>query len=373
MATVDLDTLFRTRTVVVEERRRASHDTSSNRLPTSADKPDHAHHYPRAFHQWMTELSSSNTRRAYTRAWSDLLRHAGKHPWEITCSDLRDWVDDLSKRPCGKKTGYSSATINQYIAAVSSFYRFAIERCPIVTGDGRERPLHTGPNPALAVQRPNNTGFRRANYLDADALTAILAVIPRHTVQGLRDLALFLGYILTGRRNTEWRCLRWGDITHHNTAIHHTWNGKGKESQRHELAPPVWDAIRNYLRAAGRLNNIQPGDYVFVPLNDRAAHLPNVPSDEWTRSRPLSLGHVNRLLKKYARRAGLDPANVTVHTLRHSFAMLLDSLGVDVNTISKRLGHSNLNTTTIYLDHIKGVPDSTWRQAAATLKLDLFQ
>ncbi len=236
--------------------------------------------------------------------------------------------------------------------------------------DGRDRPLHA--TPARAVRRPKRNPYRKAHYLDAGDLSAILAVIPKHTVQGLRDLALFLGYILTGRRNSEWRCLRWGDLDRRGATVHHVWSGKGKEDERHELPPPVWDAIQNYLKAAGRFESMSDDHYVFVPLNDRAAHLPNVPRRKWHRNRPLSHVHVNRLLKKYARRAGIDPTHVTVHSLRHSFAMLLDSLGVDVKTISKRLSHSNLNVTSIYLDHLKGVPDETWREAAAAQKLDLL-
>ena len=299
---------------------------------------------------------------------------------------MRDWIQDLDRRPLHtavakglqrkgrrqNRVGYSPSTIKQYLAGVSSFYTFAGERYTITDRHGRTRPLHPGPNPARAVRRPSGNPFAKADYLEPEAITAILAVIPTHTVQGLRDLALILGYVLTGRRNSEWRRLRWGDIEQRGTKAYHVWSGKGKQAERHELAPPVWNAICEYLKATGRLDTMQPKDYIFVPLNDRATHFRHVPDSAWDRDRPLGRCQANRLLKKYARRVGLDPTQVTVHTLRHSFAMLLDSLGVDVKTISKRLAHSNLNVTMIYLDHLKGVPDQTWRQAAAALNLDLL-
>ncbi len=41
--------------------------------------------------------------------------------------------------------------------------------------------------------------------------------------------------------------------------------------------------------------------------------------------------------------------DVTVHSLRHSYATHLLEYGMDVDTLSKLLGHAHLNTTLIYL------------------------
>lgn len=355
---------------------------TADALAASVDQAE----WSRAFHQWLDELPAENTRRAYTRAWRDLLNFTDKQPWAIRSDDIRDWIQDLQIRPLhpdnakalikkgrrSESSGYSPATINLYLTAVSSFYTFARERYLINRLGEPERALHDAPNPARAVRRPKVTRFGKADYLDTEAMTALLRAIPQDTVQGLRDLALILGFMLTGRRSSEWRALRWGDIQHRGGQVYYEWSGKGKEEQLHELAPPVWDMLQRYLEAAGRREAICDEDYVFTPLGDAAARLPNVSELTWHQNRPLSLAHCNALLKKYARRAGLDPTRVTVHTLRHSFAMLLSSLGVDVLTISKRLGHSNLDITLVYLDHLKGVEDHTWRQAAAALKLDLL-
>jgi len=40
------------------------------------------------------------------------------------------------------------------------------------------------------------------------------------------------------------------------------------------------------------------------------------------------------------------------HTFRHSFAVHCLKHGVNIRTLQKILGHSNLNTTSIYLDVI---------------------
>ena len=347
--------------------------------------------WSKAMHQWLDELPSENTRRAYRRAWNDFLTFTKKKPWDTGASaifseDVLDWIRDLETRPLNKSAadglirkgrrkdryGYSPSTIGQYLAGISSFYTFVMERFLIWSPEGQEMPLHQGINPAKAVRRPKINAFGKADYLDADAMTAIIHVIPRDTVQGLRDLALLLGYMLTGRRNSEWRNVQWGDFERRASKTMHRWSGKGKEDQLHELAPPVWDAIKTYLKAAGRWDSMQDEDYIFTPLTNVATRLPNVSELTWTTNRALSLGHCNDILKKYAKRAEIDPTRVTIHTLRHSFAMLLSSLGVDVMTISKRLAHSNLNITMVYLDHMKGVEDHSWRQVAASLKLDIF-
>jgi len=111
-----------------------------------------------------------------------------------------------------------------------------------------------------------------------------------------------------------------------------------------------------------------PGDYVFTPLSDNnAARLPNVDGRAWDLNRALSGGEVNRLLKKYARKAGLDERRIHVHVLRHSAAMLEEKLGTSLTRISKFLGHADPKTTMRYLRHLRGDGDETWRGKAELL------
>ena len=61
--------------------------------------------------------------------------------------------------------------------------------------------------------------------------------------------------------------------------------------------------------------------------------------------------HMRAMLKRYARRAGIDK-RVHPHGLRHTHACELAREGVPINVIQKQLGHSNVAVTSTYLNHI---------------------
>jgi site-specific recombinase XerC len=62
---------------------------------------------------------------------------------------------------------------------------------------------------------------------------------------------------------------------------------------------------------------------------------------------PLTDRSVNRLVKRYAERAGIG-RSVSPHSLRHSFATHLLEAGVDLRLIQEMLGHASLDTTAVY-------------------------
>ncbi|MFG0314666.1 MAG: tyrosine-type recombinase/integrase, partial [Phycisphaerales bacterium] len=61
--------------------------------------------------------------------------------------------------------------------------------------------------------------------------------------------------------------------------------------------------------------------------------------------------YVRRMLPRMARRAAIEK-RVHAHGLRHTHAAQLASEGVPINVISRQLGHSNVGTTSRYIDHI---------------------
>jgi len=69
-----------------------------------------------------------------------------------------------------------------------------------------------------------------------------------------------------------------------------------------------------------------------------------------------SLKRTNRVLKLISKELGLN-VKLTTYVSRHSWATIADKAGIDRRTISQALGHSDLNTTNIYIDDIVGSDD----------------
>lgn len=61
----------------------------------------------------------------------------------------------------------------------------------------------------------------------------------------------------------------------------------------------------------------------------------------------ISLGRTNEILPRWAAKAGIQK-HITFHVARHTHATMMITLGADLYTVSKLLGHTNIQTTQIY-------------------------
>ena len=147
-----------------------------------------------------------------------------------------------------------------------------------------------------------------------------------------RDRALLELLYATGCRASELSGLRLRDL--HLAEGFCMCRGKGDKERLVPLGGRAADAARAYLE------HERPG------LAAMASAAP-----DWVllsyRGRRLRRERIWELLKKYARRVGA-PAEVSPHTLRHTFATHMLAGGADLRQVQEMLGHASIATTQIY-------------------------
>lgn len=325
-------------------------------------QPDRREQWAEAFSLWLESRNAESTRRAYKAAWKSFFEFSGKQPWEVKRTDILRWVNDMQAH------GLAAKTIQLKTVALSSFFEYATKVYTVEDKYGRETALHNF-NPALKLPIKKSTNYK-PYWLTPEQVRQLLDVVPRERARGKRDYAILLSYIFLGRRNSEIRKLRWSDFDRRGNAVYYVWSGKGHTNEVAECPPIVWDAICDYLQAVGRLTTIQPDEYIFTALTDRAARLPNVGTGFDPAAQPLSMREVGRILKRYARKARLDPKRIRVHSLRHTAAVLRMLAGDDLMSISGFLGHRNMVVTQVYLHSLTGRQDTSWKNVLKLLDKD---
>lgn len=116
-----------------------------------------------------------------------------------------------------------------------------------------------------------------------------------------------------------------------------------------------------------------PGRWVYFGPDygeELARYLSSLPDDQThlfatSSGKPVRDSHIRGLLKKVARRAGIDPERVHAHKFRHTYAVRYLEAGGSLPTLSEQLGHASIQTTLVYL-HV-----ASWHRAKEATRLNL--
>lgn len=132
----------------------------------------------------------------------------------------------------------------------------------------------------------------------------------------------FLFSCFCGLRHSDIIALTWGNIE----------MDEEGNSRLHIIQKKTKEAIslplsQEAIKQLPKRENAKDGDIIFKKL--------------------ITLGRTNEILPKWAEQAGIKK-HITFHTARHTHATMLLTLGVDLYTVSKLLGHTNIQTTQIY-------------------------
>lgn len=147
----------------------------------------------------------------------------------------------------------------------------------------------------------------------------------------LRDKCILMTLYGAGLRLSEVASLKVSDIKSDKMQLFIR-NAKGSKDRYAILSQANLEVLRAYWKA------YRPKEWLFYSRNHTGTHI--------------TPRAVQNLFRKYINKAKITK-NVTVHTLRHSFATHLLESGTSIYHIKQLLGHSNINTTCVYLHLVK--------------------
>ena len=241
---------------------------------------------------------------------------------EATRADLEGYLTHLDAQ------GLAPATRARRLSSLKQLYRFAYDE-----GLRADNPSLSITGPARKRDLP-----KTLSIADVDALLTAAEGYGRSTADRLRNHCLMQVLYATGLRVSELVSLPLAAFRGDPVML--LVKGKGGKERLVPLSPPAraamaaWLAHRDKTDAAARAaKGGEPSPFAF-PSRGATGHL--------TRVRFFTL------IKELSLAAGLDPAGITPHTLRHAFATHLLQNGADLRAIQTLLGHADIATTEIY-------------------------
>ena len=243
---------------------------------------------------------SKKTQSAYLREVRKLKEFFQKSPDLITEQELRKYFLYYSQ-----ELNASESLFTQAICAIKFFYTKTMDRNW----------------KTFQIVRPKKQK-RLPVILNKEEIKKILDV---NVIPNLKHRCILTVIYSGGLRIGEACRLKISDIDSKSMVIKIT-QGKGNKDRYTVLANQALMLLRQYYRS------YRPVDWLF----------PGEPSSKHICERSVEL-----VFKKACEKSGINK-DVTVHSLRHSFATHLMESGVNLRYIQKLLGHSSIRTTVVY-------------------------
>ncbi|HKY19055.1 MAG TPA: site-specific tyrosine recombinase XerD [Rhizomicrobium sp.] len=283
--------------------------------------------------------AGANTLAAYRRDLMDFTGHLsaqGADPAKASREQVRAFLKSLPA------AGMAASTQARKLSVLRQFYGFLYAE-----GMRRDDPTQTIEAPQARRSLPK--------ILSRTDLEAMLHAASQDTSpEGVR-LGLIVEMLYGGGlRVSELAGLTLAAVRAREDFIRIT--GKGQKERLSPLSPAARIALDAYLTVRD----------AFVPRHDKNnRYLFASRSAEGF----LTRRRFHQLLKGLAIKAGIDPAKVSPHVLRHAFATHLVEGGADLRSVQTLLGHADIATTQIYThvarDHLSRLVRATHPLARA--------
>lgn len=149
------------------------------------------------------------------------------------------------------------------------------------------------------------------------------------TVVGFRDYVILSLLVDSGLRLAEIAGLRLEDVQGGYIRVH---QGKGRRQREVGLHPEVAKLIWKYIQRY-RHSRVSGETALFL--------------SRW--GKPLSRYGVTQLIKRIKQHCGFEGRKITPHVFRHTFSKQYMARGGDLLSLSRELGHSDIQVTRLYL------------------------
>lgn len=211
-------------------------------------------------------------------------------------------------------------------------------------------------------------------FLSEEQMSLFISLPDTSSKKGLRDRLLIIIMYETGARLSEVSRLKYSDFIHENGGGACHLLGKGK---KHRVVP-VSSKVLSHIECFKKMQKAHDDSYIFKSPSNSGG--------------PLSASAIYKIISGYgyqlSKLSNGAIACVHPHMLRHTMAMHLYHKGVALEFISQLLGHSSVDTTSIYafadtqmkrqaiegalddqIPNIKSEGNELWRDEEKILKL----
>jgi len=228
----------------------------------------------------------------------------------LTKKDLEAYVDVMGEEQ------FKPATVSRNIASIKAWVHFLLE----------EGILKEDISTSLKVPKIEK---KVPEIMTMNEVVTLLEQPSKDNPKEIRDKAMLELLYATGIRVTELISLKIEDL---NLQMNYIICNDGNKERMIPFGPKARLALIRYMESArDKMLEDTKNNILFVNCSGKA----------------MSRQGFWKLIKYYAKKAGIT-ADITPHTLRHSFAAHLVENGADLKSVQEMLGHSDISTTQIY-------------------------
>lgn len=215
--------------------------------------------------------------------------------------------------------GLSKVSIATHHRALKVFFSFLVRENHL-----EENPLQKIAPPRIPKQFPH--------FLEEHQVKALLEAPKQSTYEGLRNYVILLAFLDTGMRLNELTRLSLKDVNLTNHSLRVT--GKGEKTRDVFMGKKLVKVLHKWIQKRGYLPYEEA---LFLSRNGER----------------LSDSHIEHMVHRLAKKAGISGVRCSPHTLRHTFATNYIRNGGDPFSLQQLLGHSDIKTVMIYV-HMGG-------------------